>query len=68
MQLTVSGIMLEKLLQTYSLLLRQDDYVAEREDVPDVIINNTLGPDIVLDICDSATTMKLMTIQGNHTH
>ena len=64
MQLTVSGIMLEKLLQTYSLLLRQDDYVAEREDVPDVVINNTLGPDIVLDICDSATTMKLMTIQG----
>ena len=64
MQLTVSGVMLEKLLQTYSLLHRQDDGGA-REEVPDVVINNALGPDIPVDVYDAATTVKLLTVAGN---
>lgn len=64
MQLTVSGIMLEKLLQTYSLFFCLDD-VVEREEVPDVLINNTLGPEIGFEVFDSATNVSLMTLNSN---
>jgi hypothetical protein len=64
MQLTVSGIMLEKLLQTYSLFYCFDDIV-DREEVPDVVINNTLGPDISFEVFDSATSVSLMTLNNN---
>lgn len=63
MQLTVSGTMLEVLLQTYSLFFRMDD-VAERDEVPDVLISNFLGPDTGLEIFDSSTGVGIMTLVG----
>jgi hypothetical protein len=64
MQLTVSGIMLEKLLQTYSLFYCFDEMV-DRQEVPDVVINNTLGADIAFEVFDSATNISLMTLNNN---
>jgi hypothetical protein len=63
MQLTVSGTMLEVLLQTYSLFFRMDD-VAERDEVPDVLISNFLGSDTGLEIFDSSTGVAIMTLSG----
>ena len=63
MQLTVSGIMLQSLLQTYSLFFRTNDIV-EREEVSDVFIVNTLGFGIELDIYDSATGVLIMDLKG----
>jgi hypothetical protein len=63
MQLTVSGIMLQSLLQTYSLFFRTNDIV-EREEVSDVFIVNTLGSGIELDIYDSATGVLIMDLKG----
>jgi hypothetical protein len=63
MQLTVSGTMLEVLLQTYSLFFRMDD-VAERDEVPDVLISNFLGSDTGLEIFDSSTGVAIMTLMG----
>lgn len=56
-QITVSGTMLEKLLQTYSILLRLDD-IAERENVPEVTVNNLLG--VPIDIFDSASNVRIL--------
>ena len=64
MQLTVSGIMLEKLLETYSLFFRLDD-MKEREEVPDVVIVNALGSDISFDIYDSATNTRMISLLEN---
>ena len=64
MQLTVSGIMLEKLLETYSLFFRLDD-LKEREEVPDVLIINALGSDISFDIYDSASNICIMNLERN---
>lgn len=63
MQLTVSGIMLEKLLQTYSLLIRLEE-VIERDNIPYVVVNNLLGHSIDIDIYDSSTNLKLLTLAG----
>ena len=63
MQLTVSGIMIEKLLQTYSLLLRLEE-VIERENIPHVVVNNLLGHSIDIDIYDSTNNIKLLSLAG----
>lgn len=63
MQFTVSGIMLEKLLETYSILLRLED-VYERNAVPDLIIYNNLGPMLDIDIYHSVNKTKLLTLNG----
>lgn len=63
MQLTVSGIMLEKLMQTYSLLF-EDDTTAQREEVPGILICNSLGPDIAFDVYDGARAKKLMSLEN----
>lgn len=63
MQLTLSGIMIEKLLQTYSLLLRLEE-VIERENIPHVVVNNLLGDSIEIDIYDSSTNTKLLNLVG----
>jgi hypothetical protein len=63
MQLTVSGIMLEKLMQTYSLFF-EDDSTAQREEVPGILICNSLGPDISFDVFDGASSKKLMSLEN----
>jgi hypothetical protein len=63
MQLTVSGIMLEKLLQTYSLFF-EDDSTAQREEVPGILICNSLGPDIAFDVYDGASGKKLISLEN----
>ena len=63
MQLTVSGIMIEKLLQTYSLLLRLEE-VIERENIPHIVVNNLLGQSIDIEIYDSSTNIKLLSLAG----
>ena len=63
MQLTVSGIMLQSLLQTFSLFFRTSDIV-EREEISDVLIHNTLGFGIELDIYDSASGVLIMDLKG----
>jgi hypothetical protein len=63
MQLTVSGIMLEKLLQTYSLFLSVDDG-NEREIVPDVVLQNSLGDGIDIEVFDSVSGSLLMRVPG----
>jgi hypothetical protein len=63
MQLTVSGIMLEKLMQTYSLFF-EDDSTAQREEVPGILICNSLGPDIAFDVYDGASNKKLMSLEN----
>jgi hypothetical protein len=63
MQFTVSGIMLEKLLETYSILLRLED-VYERNAVPDLIIYNKLGPMLDIDIYESVNKTKLLSLNG----
>ena len=63
MQLTVSGIMLQSLLQTFSLFFRSSDIV-EREEISDVLIHNTLGFGIELDIYDSASGVLIMNLKG----
>ena len=63
MQLTVSGIMLQSLLQTFSLFFRSSDIV-EREEISDVLIHNTLGLGIELDIYDSASGVLIMDLKG----
>ena len=62
LQLTVSGIMLERVLQTYSLFFHSEED-AERQNVPDVLISNSLGSGIDFDLYDSATNSKLMTVK-----
>ena len=64
MQLTVSGIMLEKLMQTYSLFF-EDDSTAVREEIPGIVICNSLGPDIAFDVHDSASSRKLLSLENN---
>lgn len=68
MQVTVSGIMLEKVLQTYSLLLRDhDDDTSEREELPGVMVNNTLGSSIGIEVYDSTTSEMLMSLKDGET-
>ena len=59
MQITVSGVMLATLLQTYSLLLRLEDS-SKRDEAPDVMIRNQLG--VPLEIYDSRSNTKLVTL------
>eukprot|EP01041_Mallomonas_annulata_P001683 gene1683-3255_t len=59
MQLTISGVMLETLLQTYSQLLRLDD-VQSRDEAPDVTIRNQLG--VPLEVFDSRTNSRLLSL------
>ena len=63
LQLTVSGAMLERLLKTYSLFFHSDDE-AERQNVPDALVMNSLGPNISFDLYDSATNSKLMDLDN----
>jgi hypothetical protein len=68
MQVTVSGIMLEKVLQTYSLLFRDhDDDSVEREQLPGVMMNNTLGSSIDIEVYDSTTSEILMSLKDGET-
>ena len=62
LQLTVSGIMLEKILQTYYLFFEEDSST-QREEVPDILISNSLGPGIAFDVYDSATNKKLLSLK-----
>lgn len=61
MQITISGIMLETLMQTYSLLMRFDETV-ERELVPDIVVDNLLGDSLDMELSDSASGEKLLTL------
>jgi hypothetical protein len=65
MQFTLSGIMLENLLLTYSLFYRMDDSV-EREEVPDILICNALGTDISFEVFGSASRARLMALKVDH--
>ena len=62
LQLTVSGIMLEKILQTYYLFFEEDS-CTHREEVPDILISNSLGPGIEFDVYDSATNKKVLSLK-----
>jgi hypothetical protein len=62
LQLTVSGIMLEKILQTYYLFFEEDS-CTHREEVPDILISNSLGPGIAFDVYDSATNKKVLSLK-----
>ena len=66
LQLTVSGIMLEKILQTYYLFFEEDSST-QREEVPDILISNSLGPGIAFDVYDSATNKKLLSLKDTET-
>ena len=63
MQITVSGIMLETLLQTYSLLLHFDD-ATEREIVPDLVVDNLLGEPVGMTLHDSESGAELLTLDS----
>lgn len=63
MQITISGIMLETLMQTYSLLTNFDD-TTERELVPDIVLENCLGESLDTNISDSATGTHLLSLSA----
>lgn len=63
LQLTVSGIMLERTLMTYSLFFEYDGK-AQRMDVPDMLLCNSLGDGIAFDVYDSATHTKLVSLSN----
>ena len=65
MQMTVSGIMLETLMQTYSLLLslsKEEDTTSARQITSEVIVQNKLGEPIAFDVINSANKTKIMSL------
>lgn len=65
MQLTVSGIILETLLRSYSLFFHELDLLGERTSVAGICVHNQLGEDVVVELYDSASKRKLVALSGN---
>ena len=64
-QMTVSGIMLETLMKTYSLLLsltKEEDTAAARQITSEVFVQNKLGAPIAVDVIESATKNRIMSL------
>ena len=65
MQMTVSGIMLETLMKSYSLLLsltKEEDTMTARQIASEVIIQNRLGAPIDIEVINSANQNKVMSL------